>query len=192
MLKERGIKRHLTVPYNPEQNRISERKNRTLMETARCLLIESGLPPSFWAEAINTATYIRNRCPSRTLDGKTPYEAWTGRKPIVSHLRIFGSKLYFLRREPGRVKLEPRGEKGILVKYSEAFKGYKIWLPRKRKMEISRDVRFFENLDKPDNEWNDFTPNDKPERFEDDATAKDTPEYSNIDIILCDGLFDRH
>jgi transposase InsO family protein len=73
LLKKRGITRRLTVPYNPEQNGISERKNRTLLDMARCLLIESGLPSSFWAEAVNTANYLRNRCPSKSLNGKIPY-----------------------------------------------------------------------------------------------------------------------
>ena len=79
-LKEHGIVRRLTVPHNPEQNGTSERKNRTLLEMAWCILMQSGLPPGFWAEAISTANYIRNRCPTKSLNGKTPYEAWTARK----------------------------------------------------------------------------------------------------------------
>lgn len=62
-LEENGIKQRLSIPYNPEQNGTAERKNRTLLEMARCLLIQSGLPSSFWAEAVSTANYIRNRCP---------------------------------------------------------------------------------------------------------------------------------
>lgn len=185
MLKERGIKRRLTVPHNPEQNGISERKNRTLMDTARCLLIESDLPPSFWAEAINAAAYIRNRCPSRTLNGRTPHEIWTGRKPHVSHIRIFGSKSYCLRRDPGRGKLEPRGEEGILVEYSEASKGYRIWLPDKRKVIISRDVKFLENLDQRSKDWDDFAPKNTFELSNDDTKSGDiTSEHSTIDILL--------
>lgn len=69
-LENDGIRRRLTVANNPEQNRIAERKNRTLLETARCLLLQSGLPPSFCAEAIATANYLRNRCPTKPLDGK--------------------------------------------------------------------------------------------------------------------------
>lgn len=73
-LKSRGITRGLTIPHNPEQNGVAERKNRTLMETARCLLIQAELPPRFWAEAVNVANYIRNRCPSKYLNGKTPFK----------------------------------------------------------------------------------------------------------------------
>lgn len=73
-LNKNVITRRLSVPYNPQQNGVSERKNRTLMETARCLLMQSGLPPSLWGEAVNTANYIRNRCPTSSLNGRTPYE----------------------------------------------------------------------------------------------------------------------
>lgn len=76
LLKDRGITRRLTVPYNPEQNGVAERRNRTLLDMARCLLAQSGLPPKFWAEAVNTANYIRNRCPSKSLQGLTPYQPY--------------------------------------------------------------------------------------------------------------------
>lgn len=78
-LDEHGIKRRLTTPYTPQQNGTAERKNRTLVETARCLLMDSNLPPSFWVEATATANHIRNRCISTSLEGKTPYELWNGR-----------------------------------------------------------------------------------------------------------------
>lgn len=144
LLKTKGIRRRLTVPHNPEQNGVSERKNRTLMEMARCMLIESGLPPSFWAEAVNTANYIRNRCPSRSLGGKTPFELWTGRNPCVKQFRVFGSKVLFLDRRPGKGKLEPRSKEGIFVGYSDSSKGYRVWIPDEKKVDIFRDFRFME------------------------------------------------
>lgn len=58
-LKANGIGRRLTVSHTPEQNGVAERKNRTLLEMARCLLLQSSLPTSLWAEAINTANYVR-------------------------------------------------------------------------------------------------------------------------------------
>lgn len=146
MLSERGIARRLTVPHNPQQNGVAERKNRTLMDMARCLLIESGLPPSFWAEAVNTANYLRNLCPSNGLHGKTPYELWKGNKPNINHLRIFGSKVYCLNRNPSRGKLEPRSREGRFIGYSDKCKGYRIWLSDEKKVEISRDVKFVEQL----------------------------------------------
>jgi transposase InsO family protein len=80
MLKSEGIRVQYTAPYTPQQNGVAERKNRTLIEMARCMLLEAGLPYSFWAETVNTANYIQNRSPSRSVD-KTPHELWTGSKP---------------------------------------------------------------------------------------------------------------
>lgn len=141
-LKSRGIARRLTIPYNPEQNGVAERKNRTLQEMARCILMESGLPPSFWAEAVNTANYIRNRCPSKSLNGMTPYEVWTGEVPDLSHFGVFGSQVVYLDRQPGKGKFEARGKEGIFVGYADESKGYRIWSIKDKKVLISRDVKF--------------------------------------------------
>lgn len=143
-LKQKGISRRLTVPHNPEQNGTAERKNRTLLDTARCMLMDAELPNHFWAEAVNTANYVRNRMPARSLDGKTPFEAWTGNVPDISNLRIFGSKVYYLDRNPERSKLDQRGHEGVFLGYSDESKGYRIWSKEKRKVIVSRDVKFFE------------------------------------------------
>ncbi|GBP60658.1 Retrovirus-related Pol polyprotein from transposon TNT 1-94 [Eumeta japonica] len=67
--------------YTPQQNGLAERMNRTLMERARCMLINSDLQKSYWAEAVSTAAYITNRCPTRALSYATPEEMWSGKKP---------------------------------------------------------------------------------------------------------------
>ncbi|KAK4388364.1 Retrovirus-related Pol polyprotein from transposon TNT 1-94 [Sesamum angolense] len=69
---ECGTKRHRTNPYTPQQNGVAERMNRTLLEKVRCMLISSGLPKSFWGEALVTAAYLINRFPSVPLNGKIP------------------------------------------------------------------------------------------------------------------------
>ncbi|GBM72341.1 hypothetical protein AVEN_210307-1 [Araneus ventricosus] len=75
-----GIKREHTCAYTPQMNSIAERENRTLVSMARCLLFQSGLPMKFWAEAINCAVYIRNRCPTRGLqvENQTPFQKLFG------------------------------------------------------------------------------------------------------------------
>ena len=85
-----GIKRQLTAPYSPQQNGVVERKNRTVVSMVRAMLKAKDLPRELWGEAVNTAVYILNRASSKALQGQTPYEKWTGRKPSVDHLRTFG------------------------------------------------------------------------------------------------------
>jgi len=96
------------------------------MDMAKCLLMQSSLPPSFWGEAINTANYIRNRCPSSSLDGKTAFEKWTGKVPDVSHFMEFGCEVYILNRDPTKGKFDPRSKKGIFLGYSEQSKAYHV------------------------------------------------------------------
>lgn len=168
-LKNRGIARRLTIPHNPEQNGVAERKNRTLQEMARRLLMGAGLPPSFWAEAVNTANYIRNRSPSKSLNGLTPYEVWTGEVPDLSHFRVFGCKVVYLDRHPGKGKFDSRGKNGIFLGYSEECKGYRIWSVEDKKVLISRDVKFHEGrqtVKALDVIFPDDTPNDDCSRQE--------------------------
>jgi transposase InsO family protein len=88
--KEKGIDLQTTAPYSPSQNGIAERFNRTLMELTRAMLIARNLPSFLWAEAVQHTAYIRNRSPTRALNGQTPHEVWSGNKPNMSHLREFG------------------------------------------------------------------------------------------------------
>lgn len=99
-----GIKREYTVPYNPQQNGVAERKNRTIVEAAKAMLHDQNLHFSFWAEATNTVVYIQNRCPHSILENITPEEVFTGNKPDLSHLRIFGCPVYIHIPKEGRTK----------------------------------------------------------------------------------------
>jgi hypothetical protein len=93
-LDECGIQRQTSAPYTPQQNGVAERANRTIMECARSMIRAQGLDLEFWAEAVNMVVYIKNRCPTKALESKTPQEAWTSRKPDVSHLRVFSCKAF--------------------------------------------------------------------------------------------------
>ena len=73
--EKEGMEHQLTVGYTPEQNGVSERKNRTIMETTRAMLMEKGLSKTFWAEAVSTTVYLLNRCPTKVIQDKTPVEA---------------------------------------------------------------------------------------------------------------------
>nr|KYP33156.1 Retrovirus-related Pol polyprotein from transposon TNT 1-94 [Cajanus cajan] len=116
--EDEGIERQLTVTYSPQKNGVSERKNHTVMEMARSMLKEKGLPNTFWAEAVYTAVYILNRCPNKVVQDKTPIEAWNGIKPSSKHLRVFGSICYIHVPEEKRHKLEDKTVRGIFLEYS--------------------------------------------------------------------------
>eukprot|EP00253_Pinus_taeda_P021923 PITA_21923 len=80
-----GIKRELTAPHNPQQNEVAERKNRSIVGAARAMLHDQSLPLHLWAEACNTTVYLQNRSPHRILGMKTLMEAYSGKRPDVSH-----------------------------------------------------------------------------------------------------------
>ena len=141
-MKDTGIQRRTSTAYTPQQNGVAERKNRTLMEMVRCLLIQSGLPASFWGEALRTANYTRNRCVSRSLDGRTPYEAWHGRAPNVAHMRRFGERAMILAKRPGQNKLAPKAYEGIFVGYSGTSKAWRFYVLHNNMTTDSRDAEF--------------------------------------------------
>ena len=139
-LKMKGIQHELTIPHTPQQNGISERLNRTLVESARAMLIHSGLPKSFWAEAISTASYIRNRTQTSSLKDTTPYEMWYGRKPDLGNMKVFGCEAHILLDDSQRGKLDPKTKKMMFVGYSLSHKGYRLYDPDRKKVYVRRDV----------------------------------------------------
>lgn len=143
--RENGIKHEKTVPKSPQQNGISERLNRTLIEKVRTMLSDAALPKSFWAEALNTAAYVHNRSPTASLNKVTPYEALIGRKPSVSHFRTFGSICYSHVPKDERGKLDSKSRKCLFVGYGQFSKGYRVYDIENKKTIISRDVIFDES-----------------------------------------------
>jgi hypothetical protein len=139
-----GSEDKMTVPYNPQQNRVVERKNMAITGAARSMLHDQSLPLYLWAEASATAVYLQNRSPHRILGKMTPEEAFTGRRPDVEHIRIFGCLTYSHVPSEKRTKLDPTAQQGILVGYSEVSKAYRIYIPSLRRVVVSRDVRFEE------------------------------------------------
>ena len=146
LLAERGSRRERTTAHTPQQNGVAERVNRTLLNSIRTMLHDGQLDDSFWDEALRTAVHIRNRVPTRALNGKTPHEAWTGNKPRVGHMRVFGSLAYAHIPEQGRNKLALRARKCVFVGYAQDAKAYRLWDIRDKKIIVSRDVDFWEGV----------------------------------------------
>ena len=137
--KQMGILHEKSVTYTPQQNGTSERANRTVVESARSMMSFSKAPPELWGEAVAYAAYIRNRIPSGQKT-KTPYEILFKNKPDISHVRIFGSKTFVHIPDVKRKKFDPKSLEGVLVGFCERTKGYRIFIPTTKKVEVSLDV----------------------------------------------------
>jgi hypothetical protein len=99
---------------------------------ARAMLHDQGLPMHLWAEACNTVVYMHNYCPHRVLGMSTPEEAFTGKKPDVSHLNFFGSFIFVHVNKDARKKLEPNVEVGIFVGYTKTHHNYHVYFPNSK------------------------------------------------------------
>ncbi|TYK16300.1 gag/pol protein [Cucumis melo var. makuwa] len=102
---EHGIQSQLSALGTPQQNGVSERRNRTLLDVVRSMMSYAQLPSSFWGYTVETAVHILNNVPSKSVS-ETPFELWRGYKPSLSHFRIWGCQTYVLVTNPK--KLEPR------------------------------------------------------------------------------------
>ncbi|MCO5551338.1 hypothetical protein L7F22_004839 [Adiantum nelumboides] len=143
-LGKKGIKHQCTMPYTPQQNGVAERKNKSLMEMARCMLKAKSLPHKLWMEAIAYAAHLLNKCPTRALKTITPYESWYDQKPSVSYLLVFGCLAYAHIPQQFRGKLDDKAIKCIFVGYSSGSKGYRLYKPATNKIFESCDVIFAE------------------------------------------------
>lgn len=143
-LRTCGITRQVTPAYTPEHNGVAERANRTLMEMVRSMLHNAHLPHGFWGLALATATYLRNRSPTRALQQMTPYEAWTGRKPSLKDLRVFGCLAYVHIPKQTRRKLDNKARPCIFVGYSTEAKAWLCYDPMRGITRTSRNVTFVE------------------------------------------------
>jgi len=127
---ENGTTHQTTVPDTPQQNGVAELLNRGLVEMARTMMRHKNVDQDLWADAIKTAVYIKNRVTSRALPvGKTPFELWTGNKPNVSHMRVFGSTCWVvLHKSHIDGKFGDTAAKGVFLGSPDGSKAYKVIL----------------------------------------------------------------
>jgi hypothetical protein len=146
LLKADGISYEPSAPYTQHQNGVSERTIRTVVERARSMLLGASLPQRFWAEAINTAVFLRNRSPTQALDGKTPFGAWHGQKPDIGHLRKFGCLAFLYVPDGQRSKLDPKARRCLLLGYVHNTKRiWRLWDIGGRRVISGANVIFHED-----------------------------------------------
>ncbi|CAI7891474.1 unnamed protein product [Closterium sp. NIES-54] len=147
VLKKKGIQHQLTVPYNPQQNGVAERFNRTLQEGARTLLGRAGLPDPFWVTALRQVALVKNRVLATVGDKQwVPYTKWYGSAPAVNMLRAYGCMVVFRVPKEKRGKLEASGRWGVHLGLAKDHKGWLIWDLTRQQLTVSRDVKFLESL----------------------------------------------
>jgi hypothetical protein len=140
LCNKHGIKKQFFISRKPQHNGVVKRKNMTLHEMDRTMLMYSRLTDVFWAHAMHTTVHIQNRVILINNNDETPYEIWKGRITNVKHFIFFGSNCY-IKREDGRMgTFDSCVDKGILVGYSSTRKAYKCFNLRINKVVESINV----------------------------------------------------
>ena len=113
--KMKGILRQYSVDRTPQQNRIAERRNRTLIEAAKTMLADDKLPTTFWVDAVCIACYVQNRVLVVKPHNKTSYELFHGRTPTLSLMRPFGCPVTILNTIDHLGKFDGKADEGFFV-----------------------------------------------------------------------------
>nr|GEU82580.1 putative ribonuclease H-like domain-containing protein [Tanacetum cinerariifolium] len=135
-------KREYSNPRTLQQNRVAERKNKTLIEAAKTMLADSKLPTMFWTEAVRTACYVLNRVSVTSPHNKTPYALLTGHIHSVSHFKPFGCHVTILNISDHLGKFDGKADEGYIVGYSASNKAYRVYNMPNKRVEESMNLRF--------------------------------------------------
>jgi len=141
-LKEKGIKHKLTTADTLQHNGVAEHMNRTLVKWVHTMLVEAELPDTYWWDALRYATLLHNVSPTRSLSNSTPKESWSGNKPNVSRLRVFGCKAFVHIPDKLCGKLLAKSLICTFISYAQQHKAYHlVHRPSKRFID-SHDIIF--------------------------------------------------
>ena len=144
-LSANGITFEPSAPYTQNQNGVSERVVRTISEKARTMLQHAGLSKGFWEEAVRTAVYLKNRSLTKAVDSATPFQAWTGQKPVLHHLRPFGCDIHVFVSPILRTEWKSKIKSCTLIGYVEnTTKQYRVWNGQRIVVVASSNVRLNE------------------------------------------------
>lgn len=144
LCKKNGIEIKYTIPYNPENNGVAERLNRTILEKARCLIFDANVEKYLWGEAVLCSVYLLNRTTTTQLNGKTPADIWYNDKPNLNKIKLFGCTAYNLvPKECRSGKLDSHSQKLKMVGYTN--NGYRLWDSNTKQVICGRNIIFDEN-----------------------------------------------
>ena len=143
-LTENGIEHQMSMPDSPQQNGRAERFQQTIVNGAEAMRHHAGLSNGFWIYAVKAKLHTYNVTPIKPTDYKTLKELWSGQKPDISHLRVFGCLAWVHILKKRRHKLQPKSRAMIFIGYKPGSKGYQFWDAAHQRFEISRDVKFKE------------------------------------------------
>jgi len=143
---EEGIIHQTSCTDTPQQNGRVQRKNRHILNVARALCFQANLLLEFWEECVLTATYLINRTPASTLNGKTPYEILFQAKPTYEHTKVFDSLCYVHQYQRQKDKFSERSRRCVFVGYPFAKKGRKVYDLETNELFVSLDVIFHEDI----------------------------------------------
>nr|GEY13592.1 hypothetical protein [Tanacetum cinerariifolium] len=141
----KGIQREFSVPRTPHQNGVAERKNRTLIEAARTMLVDSKFPTTFWAEVVNTACYVLNRALVIKPHNKTPYKLIRGKPLLIDFMKPFECPVTILNTRDYLGKFDEKADEGFFVGYSMVSKAMRVFNKRTIIVEETLNIRFLEN-----------------------------------------------
>jgi transposase InsO family protein len=123
---KQGMQRHLTAPYTPEQNEVMERRNQSFMGMAHNMMKAMSMLSWFWGEAVLMAVFILNRSPTQSVEGRTPYEVWHGKKPSVDYFRTFGCVVHVKQGNKRLGKLEDQSTMMVFIGYEPGSKAWRF------------------------------------------------------------------
>ncbi|MBW0533525.1 hypothetical protein O181_073240 [Austropuccinia psidii MF-1] len=144
---ECGIIHTFALTETPQHNGYAERTNQTLLDKARGMLNATNLTKQYWAEAINTTTFISNLTPTISRNNQSPAAIWNNNQPTLTKLRVFGCQaITFKLKKEHSWKLDQRGQEGIMLVYENENTAYRILQLHDRKTIITRHVKFNEKI----------------------------------------------
>ncbi|KAJ9561520.1 hypothetical protein OSB04_006680 [Centaurea solstitialis] len=184
-----GISHNFSGAYTPQQNGVVERRNRTLVEAARTMLAYSGLPLTFWAEAVSTACFTQNRTIITKRFQKTPYHIINRRVPNVKFFHVFGCRCYILNNRDNLGKFDKKADEGYFLGYSLTSKTFRVYNKRTKIVMETVYVTFDETVS--------MTSEHSSSGLEIHSQASTTtsdsitdPNSSELDLLFMDAFLD--